>query len=159
MNETTPPIMTINDELLAELEAAADAASAGEWVSTGPSFGQSSPAYLDAVVTFNDGEESTVCTMPDWSEEYWPERTANAAFIATANPTTILALLQHVRELKADAERYRWLRDESLNTSITAPAIMVVDEAGYQATCSTFDCLLCGEDADAAIDAARSSAD
>lgn len=146
MNETTPPIMTINDELLAELEAAANAATPGPW------------NYDGSYVCTMRQEEGTVY-VESWNPIADALLTKNVHYIAKSNPATILALLQYVRELKADAERYRWLRDESLNTSITAPAIMVVDEAGYQATCSTFDCLLCGEDADAAIDAARSSAD
>lgn len=65
------------------------------------------------------------------------------------------ALLSERAELKRDAERYRWLRDESLSCGVTAPAIMVVDEAGnpvYRG--NPWNSLLCDDDADAAIDAA-----
>lgn len=33
-----------------------------------------------------------------------------AAFIAAANPATVLALLDEIEALRKDAERYRWLR-------------------------------------------------
>lgn len=74
-----------------------------EWAACGPSHGSPTPKYLDEVVALdeNDEEEFKVCTAPDWSEEFYPERSANMAFIAAANPAAILALLAQVEELSA----------------------------------------------------------
>lgn len=80
------------------------------------------------------------------------ERYVNAAFIAAANPATILALIAEVRALRADAERYRWLRQQPNDT--TAPRIDVVqwqemDESANEGHGLRLDEL------DATIDAAR----
>ena len=64
-------------------------------------------------------------------------------------------LVAHIESLAKDSGRYRWLRDESLSCGKTAPAIMVVDEAGnpvYRG--NPWNSLLCDDDADSAIDAA-----
>lgn len=80
---TTPPVASITDELLAELEQlAGKSEAAGEdWVS-----------YADLAGTL-----ANQCDID---------------YIVEASPATILALLQHVRELRVDAERYRFLRSK-----------------------------------------------
>jgi len=40
-------------------------------------------------------------------ETYGKNRAANAAYIAAANPAAVLALIERVRELEADAARFR----------------------------------------------------
>jgi hypothetical protein len=88
----------------AELRALALAATPGNWSAGGPSFGATTPKYLMDVTTDIDayGDEATVCNGPgDWSEEYWPERSANMEYIAAANPAAILALLDEVEALRA----------------------------------------------------------
>lgn len=78
---TTPAYPTITDELLAELESSASAAC------------QYSPEdWFPADVLWTAMERE------------------DAAYVATAKPWTILALLQHVRELKVDVDRYHKLR-------------------------------------------------
>ena len=66
----------------------------------------------------------------------------------------IIRLQEEVTKLRADAERYRYLRnrDAAYVLKTTGPA------AGCWIDCDGEDgglCLLTGEDADAAIDAAR----
>ncbi|MCP1116998.1 ead/Ea22-like family protein [Robbsia andropogonis] len=39
-----------------------------------------------------------------------------ARYIAVANPSTILELLDELEALKEDAKRYRWLRDQDENS-------------------------------------------
>lgn len=59
---------------------------------------------------------------------------------------------------RKDAERYQWLRDDALKCTFTAPAIMMVDEAGNPVhKGNPWNSLLMDEDADAAIDAARAA--
>lgn len=70
---------------------------------------------------------------------------ANADYIAEANPATVLELIAEVERLRADAERYRWLRDRPEN-----PNDAVIDVAIWQ------DCegtSLRGKELDRSIDA------
>lgn len=95
----TNPVLT--DELIAELEAAANAAAPGPWGYNGscvcPSRTEDGTTYVELWKSIAD------CYQPE-----------NARFIAQANPATILALLAHVADLKrqlaaasVDAERFR----------------------------------------------------
>lgn len=100
---TTPPIMTINDELLAELEQLAIPATKGKWCTDGDTW-----VCAQDSDQLNNGFVLAICEGPD-------ER-KNAEYIAAANPTTILALLQHVRELKVDNLRMRSALDQLSRT-------------------------------------------
>jgi hypothetical protein len=56
-----------------------------------------------------------------------PQAQADAAWIAAANPTAILALLTAHEEAMKDAERYRWLRfanDEQIESLANAEGII-----------------------------------
>lgn len=54
----------------------------------------------------------------------------NAAYIAAANPATLLTLLDRIEELEGDAERYRWIRANCLSvTDLAATRIGASDEA------------------------------
>ena len=102
---TTSPVLSVTDELLAELEESASNATAGPW------------SY--------DG--SYVCTMRQDGETVYVESwnpvadallSKNVKYISAANPSTITALTAELRRLRAenaelakDAGRYRWLRD------------------------------------------------
>lgn len=74
----------------------------------------------------------------------------NAAFIAAANPSTILSLLDELEACRKDAERYRWLRNQEAEYGISAVFISGWERA---ATCwaTTYPD---ARDLDAAIDAA-----
>jgi hypothetical protein len=83
---------------------------------------------------------------------------ANAAYIAAANPSTITALLADLDAAEKDAQRYRWLRNESwagYNQSKRLPevaesVVITRDGAGNVKTILAEDAM------DAAIDAALS---
>jgi hypothetical protein len=47
----------------------------------------------------------------------------NRAFIEASNPATVLALIAEVERLRADAERYRWLRDKANSQLGRAPMV------------------------------------
>lgn len=110
---STPPVMSINDELLAELEAAANAATPGPWTSE------------------IEGGHLNVASE-DWYllqlHADQPRYIEDSKFVAAANPATIIALLAHIADLKQqviaagitaencehfrrNAERYQWLRN------------------------------------------------
>ena len=104
---TTSPVMTVTDELLAELEESASNATAGPW------------SY--------DG--SYVCTMRQDGETVYVESwnpvadallSKNVKYISAANPAAIAALTAELRRLRAenaelakDAGRYRWIVKKS----------------------------------------------
>lgn len=100
---TTSPIVSITDELVAELE------------------------------------RSVECV--------WPE-TDNAV-------VTLRALLAERAEIKRDAERYRWLRSD---TSKGKSDLLICSKVWGNGAFRTQERILTGDGADAAIDAARSSA-
>lgn len=86
---TTSPVMTVTDELLAELEEAASNATPGPW------------SY--------DG--SYVCTMRQDGETVYVESwnpvadallSKNVKYISAANPSTITALTAELRRLRAE---------------------------------------------------------
>lgn len=78
---TTSPVLSITEELLAELEQKAKAATPGPW-----------RIYCDDVIENNEGEY-VVDVLPSTDDD--------AAHIAAANPATILALVEHIRSLEA----------------------------------------------------------
>jgi hypothetical protein len=62
------------------------------------------------------------------------------------------ALLQRTEEAEADAERYRWLRNDAKNTDVTQPIVV----RGYDGPAGNyFNEPLWDDELDAAIDAAR----
>lgn len=75
---------------------------------------------------------------------------ANAAFIAAANPSAILSLLDELEQYRKDAERYRWLREQEAEQGL---AVLHVSGWERPATCwaTTYPD---AELLDAAIDAA-----
>ena len=141
---TTGMVMTIADELLAELEEAASKATSGPW------------SY--------DG--SYVCTMRQDGETVYVESwnpvadallSKNVKYISAANPSTITALTAELRRLRAenaelakDSGRYRWLRDESLSIDGLAPAALMTDG-------SAIEQFLEGRDLDDEIDTAMAT--
>lgn len=92
---TTAPVLTITEELVAELEQLAGKATPGPWERL-----------------TNHGIYSVASA--DWelfeARVDQPNDASDSAFSARANPATILALLTERAELKRDAERYRYIR-------------------------------------------------
>lgn len=152
---TTSPIVTITDELLAELEAAANAATKGRWCTDGDTW-----ICAQDSDQLNNGFVLAICQGPDESK--------NAAYMAKASAAVILALLteraDHLQQLAAaaiaaencelfrkDAERYRKLR------TVTPYRFKKIQD---QALTDGGDVLYFHADRfDAAIDAARSASD
>lgn len=160
----------MNDDITALRAAIAAGPTPGEWIACGPSFGSPDgmPTRLNEVVQA-DPEDSdndclpTICRDGDWDESFRAEQSANMGYIATAHPARITRVLDALEasqaecaRLRADAERYRYLRnrgaDEVLHVSGPAAGCWIDCEIGsehpYPLT------LLTGDDADAAIDAA-----
>ena len=109
---TTSPVMTITDELLAELEAAADEASQGPWSDSGCGLVDAGPGGRTIARLYGDG-------LPGTLRRGYINSMANAAHIALNNTSTTKALLRHIAELKErcaaaekDARRYAWIRDQ-----------------------------------------------
>lgn len=93
------------------LEVLAKAATPGPWCDRG--FGSIQPesgGSLVAVTVTKGG------CLPDYVE--------NSAFVAAANPASILALIAEVRALRADAERYRWAIAYEDNAETLLAAVM-----------------------------------
>lgn len=81
---TTATVVGITDELIAEIEKAANGAcqySSGDWFA------------LDNFATIFGRED--------------------ADYLAIAKPFTIIALLARLRAAETDAARYRWIRDKN----------------------------------------------
>lgn len=117
---TTRPVPTITDDQLAEIEAAAKAATPGAWVSMNHCdvFTElGAPNRKGVNAERSDGwrvAEATECWVYTEDEHEAElsrdEVKANARHIATANPATVLALVQHIKELEKDAARYAYHR-------------------------------------------------
>lgn len=130
---------------LESLERKARAASPGPWVvhADGMEFGSSDHSTNPGVDTA-DGQVvcwwgTGLCGIP---------QNPDAEFIASANPETVQALIAEVRALRADALRYRWLRDpdgqEDLGSEYNMPPII----CGY----AEHEDILANEALDRAID-------
>ncbi len=101
-----------------EIEAIRTALAAvptpGPWIGAGPSHGKPLPEYLNSVVyDGEDGDEN------DWGDICNDTTHEDAVFIAACNPAAMAVVLAHIEEqdveierLRADAERYRWLRKQ-----------------------------------------------
>ena len=89
---TTGMVMTVTDELLAELEAIAQLATPGPWVAR---IEQDSPSFQGYYVS-NYGVDMYACLGTRNQDEI------DSSFIATANPATITALTAELRRLRAE---------------------------------------------------------
>ena len=102
-----------------DLRAKALAATPGPWFACDPM----NEHYLRDVLTNAPGEGTwTVVTCNSQRDEC----DANTRFVATANPATVLALLDEIAALRADAERLDWL--DGPNGSIQL-VIWIIKEA------------------------------
>ena len=93
---TTSPTTSINEELLAELEQLAGKATPGPWEWEDREVDEEGYGYIPECSYL----VGAIC-LAGHHEGYEDD----CDFIAAANPATILALLQHVRELSKDRER------------------------------------------------------
>ena len=105
--------MTTQPPDLKKLREVAERATPGPWDEGDGKYGETGYVYCDNAM----GSAVAVCygkALPYtvFSRE---QEKANAAFIATFNPQTILALLDAYEASARDAERYAWLRDHDGN--------------------------------------------
>lgn len=77
--------MMMTDEQLSALEAAAKAATPGPWVLNGLSV---------------DADGFDICGCTDWRSPINRNGTANAAYIAAANPAAVLDLIAELRKAR-----------------------------------------------------------
>lgn len=85
---TATPVPSITDDHLAEIEALAREATPGPWGFSG----------TDVAPTRNDQGTIYVEIWKRVAEDLCP---ADARFIASANPATILAMIARIRELES----------------------------------------------------------
>lgn len=90
---TTAPVVTITDEIIAELEQLSDMATPGPW----------HYAKHDDCQYVAGPCDEFVCTDGDHVHDI--------QFIVATNPKIIRALLAERASLLADARRYRWIRN------------------------------------------------
>lgn len=90
----------ITKEQFAELERLARAASPGPW-----EYQTSNGWHRVGTSAANRGRSDGDVVANSAATP------ANMAFIAAANPSTVLALLDRIAEQEQDAARFRWLRD------------------------------------------------
>ena len=138
---TTSPVMTVTDELLAEIEDAASNATQDAWELL-PGTNLSGPEVIA------NGEPIAWVLNSE----------ADAVHIALANPATIAALTAELRRLRAenaelakDAGRYQWLRNQSMEYRQNGPAAIMAEVSGEKGTFLELD------DLDAAIDTAMAT--
>ena len=92
--------MMSNEINLEELEALANAAGGVKWIACGPSYGEAKPAFLDEVIVDDDEHPEAVCQYPAGCRSDVSDK---MAYIAEANPATLLSLLDRLKS--AEAER------------------------------------------------------
>ena len=172
---TTSPVVSITDDLLAELEE--------EIALCDPGYGAVvNPVHLEALLSHIAELKQQAADREAHVRNLIDSETLLFNYLADIRQAVgddgrlmLPGLVDHIRDLKQqlvaagiaaencelfrkDAERYRWLRDDALKCTFTAPAIMVVDEAGDPVhKGNPWNSLIMDEDADAAIDAARSA--
>lgn len=100
------PVMSITDELVAELESLASKATGGEW-----------EYHMGLIRTMADSDGYVpVAVAPNAPKNWRGQRDTNMKYIAAANPDVLRALLSERAELLRDANCLRWLLDQGDNT-------------------------------------------
>lgn len=90
---TTPPVPSITDEQLAEIESAAQAATGGEW-----------EYRLGLIRTLPDSDGYVpIAVAPNSPKNWRGQRDINMQYIAMAMPSSLLALITRLRAAEADA--------------------------------------------------------
>lgn len=100
---TASPVMSITEELVAELEALASKATPGNWTTDGAAC-----VVAKDSDQLNGGHGLAFCEGPD--------ELKNAKYMAKASPLVIRALLAERAELIRDRERLNWLSEQGDDT-------------------------------------------
>ena len=137
---TTGLVISVTDELVAELEALASKATPGNWATDGDTW-----VCANDSDQLNNGFVLAICEGPD--------KLKNAEYMANASPLVIRALLAERAELLRDAERYRWLREQKAEHGVS---VVNISQWLSAATCVAVT-FVDGSFVDHAIDAAMQS--
>ena len=147
--------MTPADYAAAIAKALEAGPTEGPWSAAGPSFGDPLPRYCNEVIVDNEDSEEdgeTVCRPS--SIQMDDASTADMVYIAACHPEALRSLLDEREALRKDAERYRWLRNESWGGAYIGkrgfPSV-VEFKPGFL---PSFAIVLAEDAVDAAIDAA-----
>lgn len=135
MTELTP-------ERLAALRGVAEAATPGPWDVVGLD-GCGGPYALRM-------PHRSGCT---WYGVEGIKRREDAEYFVAMNRNTVLALLDEIERLRADAARYRWLRKGESDDIAVVRGLGAMDY-GMSAVIGTYSEEIDGDDLDAAIDEA-----
>lgn len=114
---TTPPIVSITDELIAELESAANACGR-MLLDSAETLTPAGAGVIECPVCYGEGYaslENDYCNFDNHAigVQFYgigSDFCAGERYFRAANPAVIRALLAERAELKRDAERYRALR-------------------------------------------------
>ena len=115
---TKPPVVSVTDELISELEQLASKVGAMA-LDSAETVESQSGAMIECPVCCGEGyasAENDYCNFDNHAigVEFYgigPEFGLAESYFRAVNPSTIRALLAERAELKRDAERYRWLAE------------------------------------------------
>lgn len=114
---TTPPIMTVTDELIAELERLAGKATGGDW-----------EYRLGIIRTMPDSDGYVpIAVAPNAPKNWRAQRDLNLDYIAAAKPETMRALLAERAALLRDRARLDWLAGLDSHAQVLLPTQCVTD--------------------------------
>lgn len=145
---TTPIVPSISDEQLAELEELCGKATQGKWWIDSHGVTMMAMDSLEVVFTAPCDPKTAVRhpetgNLSNWRNDW------DASYIATACPSKVQGLIGRLRAAEADAKRYRWLRNNSVDADGVFPMVSLTDECGDQVSNWLF-----GQAVDKAIDEA-----
>lgn len=101
---TTSPVQSITDEQIAEIEALANAVPHQTW-RAGNAYGKAFILNYQVIADTPDG----AYVLMEGNNNFPEDSVANAAYVGSAQPSTIRALISRLRAAEKDAGRYRHL--------------------------------------------------
>lgn len=108
---TSAPVVSVTDDLLAEIELLAGKATPGPWWID--SHGMTMMSMPELQVVFNHPQQGQAVRNEDTGNlSHW-RNDWDASFIATANPATMLAITTELRRLRAEVEALRELAEQA----------------------------------------------
>lgn len=117
--------MTLSPEDLNRLEEVATAATGGEWKACGSIY-----EHMNCEVRSGaKGEGQAIAQVWDG-----PNAFKDGQHIAAANPQTVLALIDHIRKMGAEAEEDKWAMQAVVDASPgNAPIYRLIDRLAARA--------------------------
>lgn len=127
----------MTDDQVDALEALARTATPGPWVTDDPNHEFIAVVGADGAYEYVADADPTDFSIVRWSRD---QMMANAAYIAAANPTAILALITKAREDAADARRFRWLSENHSETGFDPEPLPNMPPSRYHSILWGFWC-------------------